>query len=276
MTSLVHPPATPTVGDLLPRKLADGIYWLGDCFTWPAAPGAELEHAYTANYLVAGSECSMLVDTGHPNDWDAVSRQLDTLLDAGIPELKWIFPTHPETTHSGNALRLLTRFPRARMIANTLDFHLIFPDFTSRFDHITIGDEIDLGGRQFVFVEAVFRDLVSSVWGYDRGAQALFCADGLGFGHYHAAKHCGMLTEEIADLDIEELTKEFMESALYWSRLKSPVPHSKRLLELIETDYPVKLIAPAHGSPIMHPAETVPRIIEAMATMAAKLRLADE
>jgi flavorubredoxin len=272
MSSAAYQPHTSTVGPLLPREIAEGLFWLGDCFVWPAAPGAEVEHAYTASYLLAGDDYSMLVDTGHPTDWDSVSRQVDVLIERGMPELRWIFPTHPEVTHSGNLARLLTRFPRARMISNTADFHLIFPDYVDRFEHITVGDEIDLGNRTFVFVEAVFRDLLSSVWGYDRKAKALFCADGLGFGHLHAAKHCGMFTEEIAGLDIEELTREFMESALYWSRLKSPVPQSNRLLELIETEYPVDLIAPAHGSPIMNPQETVPRIIDAMATMAGKLQ----
>jgi flavorubredoxin len=276
MSAETFQPHTSTVGPLLPRELTDGVYWLGDCFVWPAAPGAEVEHAYTATYFIAGTECSMLVDTGHPNDWLSVSRQIDDLLDSGAPDLRWIFPTHPEVTHSGNLGRLLTKYPRARMIGNTLDFHLIFPDFVDRFDHINVGDEIDLGNRPFVFVEAVFRDLLSSVWGYDRIARVLFCADGLGFGHYHAAKHCGMFTEEIADLDIEELTREFMESALYWSRLKSPVPNSERLQELIRTEFPVQLIAPAHGSPIMHPSETVPRIIEAMAKMADKLKVAEQ
>lgn len=262
-----------SVGEVLPRPLADGISWLGDCFVWPAQPGKEGEHSYTSAYFIAGAECSMLVDTGHPNDFLPIARQIDDLLAQGAPELRWIFPTHPEVTHAGNLGRLMDKFPRARMISNTADFHLSFPDFVSRFEHVQAGDEIDLGSRKFVFLDAIFRDLMSSLWGYDRKAKTLFCSDGLGFGHYHAAEHCGMLTEEIADLDIEEATKEFMESALYWSRLKSPLPHSERLLELVNSEYPVDLIAPAHGSPITDPPDTVPRIIAAMTKMSEKLGL---
>jgi flavorubredoxin len=273
MTITTHNAHGSTVGELLPRELTDGVYWLGDCFVWPAVPGADPEHAYTSAYLVTGSECSMLVDTGHPNDWLPIARQLDDLLDKGVPDLRWIFATHPEVTHAGNLGRLMAKYPRARMISNTLDFHLSFPDFTDRFEHIEVGDEIDLGDRSFDFIEAVFRDLPNSVWGYDRKGQVLFCSDGLGFGHYHAAEHCGKFAEEITDLDMDQATKEFMESALYWSRLKSPVPHTERLQELIRTEFPVKLVAPAHGSPIMDPSTTVPRIVEAMIKMAGEMTL---
>jgi flavorubredoxin len=273
MTVHEIPPPQSTVGDLLPRELAPGVHWLGDCFIWPVRPGHQQEHAYTATYLVQGEERSLLVDTGHPNDWVPLQRQLDQLEAAGMAPIEWLFVTHPEVTHAGNLKRLLDRYPGARMCGDTRDHQLIFPDYTDRFRHVAVGEEIDLGGRSFEFVEAVFRDLVSSLWGYDTGERVLFTADGLGFGHYHAAEHCGKVTEEVPDLPIQELTGEFLENALYWTRFKSVEPHIERLEALLRFEHPVRLIAPAHGSPVTRPDVTVPKIMEGLEELAEKSRL---
>jgi flavorubredoxin len=273
MTISELPPPQTSVGELLPRQLAPGVHWLGDCFIWPVRPGHQQEHAYNATYLVQGGDRSLLVDTGHPNDWVQIQRQLDELEAAGMPPVEWIFVTHPEVTHAGNLGRLLARYPAARMCGDVRDHQLIFPAHTDRFTDVAVGDELDLGGRSFVIVEAVFRDLISSLWGYDRGEQVLFTADGLGFGHYHAAEHCGKVTEEVPDLPIQELTGEFMENALYWTRFKSVEPHIERLGALLEFEHPVRLIAPAHGSPVMEPGATVPKIMQGLQELAAKSRL---
>jgi len=262
-----------TVAAVLPRELAPGVHWLGDCFVFPPHPGEELQHAYTSVYLVEGAERSLVVDTGNPRDWPAVERHLDERLAAGAPPVEWIFPTHVEVAHAGNTGRLLAKFPDARLVADLHDHHLVNPDLTDRFVHVRVGDRVDLGGRRFEFVDAVFRDLASTLWGYDTGAGVLFCGDGLGFGHYHAAEHCGRLTEEIPDLPIQELTGQFLEAALYWTRLKSAAPHIARLEQLIAIDLDVRLIAPAHGSPITDPGATVPRILEGLETLAAERRL---
>ena len=45
-----------TVGRMLPIELADGMWWMGDCFVWPAPPGEQVQHAYTSCFLVQGSD----------------------------------------------------------------------------------------------------------------------------------------------------------------------------------------------------------------------------
>jgi flavorubredoxin len=248
------------VGVMLPRELAPATYWMGDCFMWPTRPGGPLEHSHNNTYLLHGDECSMVVDTGHPKDWETVARQIDDILARGAPPVRWIFPTHPEVTHSGNLGRLLARFPDARMIADVRDYKELFPRYVDRFVNVGVGDEVDLGDRTLVFVDAVFRDLVSTLWGYDRKHGVLFTGDGLGFGHFHAAGQCDKTTEELPDLPIAELTGIFLEYALYWTRLKDAGPHLERLDALMTVDYPVEVVASAHGSPVMEPRTTMPRI----------------
>jgi flavorubredoxin len=250
------------VGRMLPIELAPGVFWMGDCFMWPTRPGGPLEHSHNNTYLIHGDDCSLIVDTGHPKDWETVARQIDDVLAGGAPEVRWIFPTHPEVTHSGNLARLLTRFPAARMIGDVRDYKELFPRHVDRFVHAELGDEVDLGGRTFVFVEAIFRDLVSTLWGFDRRHGVLFTGDGMGFGHFHEAGQCDKTTEELPDLPIAELTGIFLEYALYWTRLKDVGPHLDRLDALMTVDYPVEVVASAHGSPVMDPRNTMPRIRE--------------
>ena len=126
-------PERGTVGRILPIELADGVFWMGDCFVWPAPPGKQVEHAYTSCFLVEGTERSLLVDTGHPNDWAPLHRQLEERAAAGAPPLEWIFPTHPEVTHAANLWRLMSHYPEARMVGDIRDHHLSVPEFTDRF-----------------------------------------------------------------------------------------------------------------------------------------------
>jgi flavorubredoxin len=259
-----------TVGRMLPREIAPGVRWLGDCMLWK---GQTLEHSYTAVFMVSGDESSLLIDTGHPKDWTAVKNQLDGLFANGTPPLRWVFPTHPEVTHSGNTGRLLDRYSDAQAIGDMRDFPLIWPKHVDRMVDVQACESVDLGNRRFNFVEAVFVDLVSSMWGYDEQEQVLFSSDGMGFGHYHGEEHCGKFAEELPDMPIADLTGIFMEYALYWSRLKSVEPKIERLNTLIESDHPTRIICGAHGSPVTDPAETMPRVREGMRQLAERFTL---
>ena len=240
----VHPE---TVGEGLPRQLTPGTVWLGDCLITPL-PDGTLEHSFSSAYLVSGDDRSLLVDTGHPKDWAVIEHQLEELL-AERPPLEWIFPTHPEVTHAGNLGRLLNRFPAARVCGDVRDYQLLFPGHEDRMTPMAIGDEIDLGGRRIVLVDAVFRDLVSTQWAYDPDDRVLYSGDGLGFGHYHRAGQCGMLAEEVPDIPIPELTGVFAEYALYWTRLKDVEPFIDRLDAMMQVDYPVDVVASSPRQP---------------------------
>jgi flavorubredoxin len=266
-----------TVGRRLPRALAPGVHWVGDCALFPTPQGLDkgkLEHAYSSAFLVVGDERSILVDTGHPQDWPVLKRQLDGLFAAGAAPLAFVFPTHSEVTHGGNLGRLLRRYPAARGVGGDMgDLSLIFPDVADRLDDVRVGDVLDLGNRRFHFVDAVFRDLPDTLWGYDEQEKVLFSSDGLGFGHYHGEEHCGKFAEEVPDLPIPELTGLFLEYALYWTRLKDVEPQIARLRRFVFEDYPVKIIAGAHGSPVTDPEMTMERIEQGMRELGERYAL---
>ncbi len=243
----------------LPRELAPGIFWLADCL--PVEHDGSIVHGYSSTYLVAGTDASLLVDTGHPKDWPSIQQQLDICHRThGAPPVRYLVPTHAEVPHAGNLASLLDRYPEARAYGDVRDYHLFFPGYEDRFVEQQAGDEIDLGTTRFVFVDAVLKDLVTSLWGYATTQRCLFPGDGFAYVHHHQAGECGRSAEECPDLPLEQFTALFAEYALYWTRFTDMQGVIDRLDRMVTADYPVDLIAPGHGNPILDPAVTFPRI----------------
>lgn len=242
-----------TVPSLLPRWVAPGIGWLGGCMA--VEYGGEWIHGHMSAYLVVGEERTLLVDTGHPSHWPDVERHLEVLLDGRT--LDYVFPTHPEYPHAGNAPRLLRAFPDAVLVGDVRDYHLYYPDLVPRLRAVEAGDRLELGGTAFVFLSALWRDLPNTLWGYDAARRVLFPADGFAFMHRHAANECALLAEELpAPPDIAQ-TVFINERALFWTRYVDPHDSFRRVDELLEA-YPADLIAPAHGSVISDPVAMTP------------------
>jgi flavorubredoxin len=246
----------------LPRELAPGVHWLGDCLEQPY--NGRIYHGYNSAYLVVGEDASLLVEAGFPQDLEVVEAQLDALLRSGLPELRYVFTTHQETPHSSGLGRLLTRYENAVALGDVSDFHLVFPQFSERFRPLRRGEAIDLGGTEFVSVEAVIRDLESTQWGFDTARGVLFPGDGFAYSHYHEDGHCGHLAEEAGSLDIPDMTALFAELALHWTTFQDMTPFVGRLEDLVVDELDVQLIAPTHGLPIGDVGATLPRVVEGL------------
>ncbi|WP_431282583.1 MBL fold metallo-hydrolase [Humitalea sp. 24SJ18S-53] len=244
----------------MPRQIADGVFWLGDCLEQRAK--GKIYHTYNAAFLVCGTEASMLIETGHPKDFPLIDAQMSKLL-AGRAPLKYLFVTHQETPHSGGLGRVLHRHPQALLCGDVSDYHLAFPQYAHRLMPMKEGDRIDLGGREFVAVEPVIRDLRTTWYGFDTGARVLFPGDGFAYSHYHEDGHCGLCAEEAVSLDLPDVSAVFADRALFWTKFTDMRLYADRLLWLLK-ELDVRVIAPSHGLPIRDPAVTVPKIIEGL------------
>ena len=58
----------------LPREIAPGVFWLGDCLEQQYQ--GRSYHSYNAAFLIVGDEAAMLVETGHPKDFPELERQM--------------------------------------------------------------------------------------------------------------------------------------------------------------------------------------------------------
>jgi flavorubredoxin len=245
-----------------PRELAPGLIWLGACHDHVYM--GSLVHSCNSVYLVSGTAWSLLVEAGHPRDLDTLEEELDALLDAGAPEVRYVFTTHTQTPHASGAERWLRRYPRAELCGDVHDLHLVFPGLEDRLRPMHVGDVLDLGGTEFVVVEAVIRDCATTLWGYDRSRRALFSGDGFAHSHYHELEHCGKVAEETAALDLPDMTAVYAELTLPWARLTDMEPYIRRLDELVFGELDVAIIASTHGLPISDPRATFPQIREGL------------
>jgi flavorubredoxin len=242
---------------VLPRELAPGVFWFGQCMTLPHMN--VMLHLYNSAYLVVGDSASLLFETGPPADLGAMERQMDQVLDRGAAPVKYIVPSHPETNHAGGLGRLLARFPEAEVVGDPTDVHLYQPDAVARLRDLPAGAPLDLGGRMFKWVPSVFRDHRSTRWGFDTGSRALFSSDGLAYTHYHLAGHCGHTVEECGDLDVPGMVALFSEAAFPWTRVVGLKPYVERLDQLFE-QLQVSIVAPTHGLPIVDLPATMTKI----------------
>ena len=244
-----------------PRQLAEGVHWITDCLVM--VHEGETIHAYSSAYLVHGDERSLIVDTGHPKDWPRIEEQLDRLEVLGIPPVEYIFPTHAEVPHAANLGRLLNRYPAAVAVGDVRDYHLFFPEFADRLRPMTTGASLELGGTELLLLDPAIKDLVTSLWAYDTRSQTLFPGDGFAYMHHHQADECWRTAEEVPDLPIPAFTALFSAYALYWTRFTDIEPHIDALDALL-AKYPTSVIAPGHGSPILDPVATLPRVKEGL------------
>ena len=130
-------------------------------------PDATTIHSHLSVFLLRGSEKTLLVDTGMPPVWPAVSSQLDQAL--GDRPLDYVVPTHPEPAHAGNLVPLLEKYPDAKVLGDIRDYHLMFPsgsDLASRLEPLPVESRIELGdGMAFVLLPAVIKDLLKPAVG---------------------------------------------------------------------------------------------------------------
>jgi len=244
----------------MPREIRPGVFWLGDCLEQRAK--GKIYHTYNAAFLVCGTEASVLVETGHPKDFPLIDGQMQQILANRAP-LKYLFVTHQETPHSGGLGRVLHRYPDAVLCGDVNDYHLAFPQFAHRLMPMREGDSIDLGGRSFVAVEPVIRDLRTTYWGFDTGQRVLFPGDGFAYSHYHEDGHCGLCAEEAVSLDLPDVSAVFADRALFWTKFTDMRIYVDRLQHLLDR-LDVRAIGPSHGLPVLDPAATVPKIIEGL------------
>jgi flavorubredoxin len=198
---------------------------------------------------VVGSEKTVIVDTGHFAHWYAVEPQLEQSL-AGRT-LDYILPSHQEIPHSGNLGRLMAKYPDSLAIGDVRDYHLFFPEIEQeRLVMMSDGDSVPLGdGERFVILDAIWKDLTGTSWGYDTRLRALFPSDGLGYIHDHEPEVCGLT---VAQLPADYVPFERWRFALPFIGMKfqSTLPGIERFRRMM-AEYPTEIYCSAHGAPMI-------------------------
>ena len=106
----------------------------------------------------------------------------------------------------------------------------------------------------------MIRDLLTTQWGFDTRSGTLFPGDGFAYAHVHSPEQCGMLAEEVPQLDVTAMTELFADNSLNWASYTDPEPYVERLRNLL-AELDTRIIAPTHGLPICEPDRIVPQVL---------------
>jgi flavorubredoxin len=248
----------------LPRVVAEGITWIGACL--PFELDGRLIHGHNSAFLVQGADSSLLVDTGAPSSWWAISDVLDRIL--GSAPLTYLFATHPELPHTGNMPRLVEKYPDLQVIGDVRDYHLFYPEVVPNLRATVPGDRIGLGGgHEFVVVEAMIRDLPNTQWGYAPKGKTLFTADGFCYMHRpelddedpaHLPGECGLTTGELRQPIAVENAAFFTGSALYFSRFVDDADERYATVADLAAELGAQIVCPTHGNVITDLHDVLP------------------
>lgn len=258
------PPLPEMPPNPLPREIAPGVWWIGECS--PIYYAGKWLHTYNACYMVVGERYAAMVETGIPSIGGTVLGQVETILGRSDAELKYLFVTHSEMSHCGNVGKFLRRYPGSEVRGEICDLHLVYPDFVDRMHFAEPGERFDLGGREIVVVESVFRDLIHSRWYLDTKARVLFPGDGFAYSHVHDDRECGLLAEEAPKVDIPSQMQRFASLAFHWTGYVDIEPYIDRIDSLF-TELGVKMVAPTHGLPIRDAEHSMPVFREGFRSM---------
>jgi len=236
----------------LPRVVSASLLWTGGCLE--AEYQGQKVHGHFGIYLIKGSEKTLLIDTGLPLHWPKLEKDVERFLD-GRP-LDYVFATHCELPHAGLISQWLRKYPGCVALGDMGDYRLYYPHLIDRMRTVGVGDSVDLGDRQIMFIPAIWRDLRNTLWAYETTDRIMFVSDAFAFLHYHKAGECDRMTSEQAPPDVN-MIQFFNERALYWTNFSDPRTSFDEIEQLMMLLRP-RMIAPAHGGITDLPEEMLP------------------
>ena len=221
-----------------PRKIRDGLYWVG-AVDWdrrlfddliPLPEGT----SYNA-YLIQGSEKTALIDTVDPT----MSHVLfDRLSHLALERIDYVIANHAEQDHSGTLPQILARHPEAQVVCTPkcekmlIDLALVPEDRVLTVDD---GATLSLGDRTLEFIHAPWVHWPETMLTYLREDKILFPCDF--FGSHLAT----------TDLYVTDKGRAYEAAKRYYAEIMMPFRKIiQKNLEKVQR-YEIALIAPSHG-----------------------------
>lgn len=221
-----------------PREIRPGIHAVG-AIDWdrrlfdaliPLPDGTSYN-----SYLVKGSEKTVLIDTVDPTMEHELFHHLS---DLNCQRLDYVVANHAEQDHSGMLLRVLEKYPQAKVLCTPrckgmlMDFLLIPEDRI-----MTVEDKqtISLGDRTLEFIHAAWVHWPETMLTYLKEERILFPCDL--FGSHLAT----------TDLYVTDECRVYEAAKRYFAEIMMPFrPNIEKHLERLK-GYQIDIIGPSHG-----------------------------
>lgn len=237
------------------RHVTDDVQWLTVCYPHEDA------HEHVSVYLIEHDGSYILVDSGSFHHEEQLADAIEEATDgAGIDA---IILSHSDYPHSGNISEFREEWDDVELVASSGS-----PEIQGLSDarRCIIGEDLDVLGRTFNFIDPPLADRSHTTWIRDSESGVLFTADG--FGNYHAPGECEQLSEDFEDAVPEQTVYEFHRDNLVWLQYVDPDKLRTALDEIFD-DHDVSAIAPIHGNPTL--AEDVPTALDRLERAAARI-----
>lgn len=227
---------------------------------------------YPFSAFLIRDEKSLLIDTVAPRQQAAMLQALEFIL--GDQPLDYIWISHVELPHAGNAPAIQRRYPRAKIVALDEGEHYALHGLAGA-QLVSPGQAIALGQHTLEIVEALFVDHGLSMWAYERRTGLLFTADWAHNLHEPARQECFLFLDEMEaggyaralHLDDVKVNAWFQ---FPWLRWTDPDKIARAVEQLFQR-YDVKILAPSHGNVIRQNVGQYVALLQAAMRQAAAL-----
>ncbi|MDD3042172.1 MAG: FprA family A-type flavoprotein [Methanosarcinaceae archaeon] len=223
-------------------SLARGVYWVG-AIDWN---GRDF-HGYTTpegttynSYLVVG-EKTALIDTVKASHAEEMLARIRRVMDPS--KLDYLVINHMEKDHSGALVEFLQKTGAKPKLFITKRGRDIAEGYYGAscepwdFEIVRTGDELKLGGKTLLFLEATMLHWPDSMETYLKEDEILFSNDAFGQHIASSARY---------DYEIRDVMPETTE---YYANILMPfgLPVQRHLDKLEKLGLPLRQIAPSHG-----------------------------
>jgi flavorubredoxin len=240
------------------RDVTDDVTWVSVCYPHEDA------HEHVSVYLVETAAGNVLVDSGSFHHEDEIM--------AGIEEatagegVDAIVLSHSDYPHSANIDEVRDTYDDVELVASSGA-----PELQGLSDarRCVIGENLDVLGRTFEFIDPPLADRSHTTWILDTESGVLFTADG--FGNYHEPGECEYFSEDFEDSTPFEKVYEFHRDNLGWLRYVDAEKLRLAIDDIFES-FEIRAVAPIHGNPVVE--ADVPAYLDRLERAAA--RIADE
>ena len=247
------------------RAITDNIYWVTHCLGdhareyylnyFEMLPNADeytgqrvVDYPFSAFLIL--DEKNLLIDTGAPTQRENTMRAIEHLL--GERTLDYIWISHMELPHAGNAVPINRRYPHAQLVtAGGGDQYYTLHGLTKALQ-VSPGDVLELGRHTLEMIDPVFLDHGFSQWAYERHSGMFVSIDWAHNLHEPAKGQCFQFLDEMmaGDYTPELYVDDVRINAWYqfpWLAFTDPDEIAAAVDRVFE-EYDVRIFAPSHGN----------------------------
>jgi flavorubredoxin len=231
-----------TYGGKNMREIAKNVYWVGKV-DWEIREfhGSEYSthRGTTYNSYLVKDEKTALIDTV----WSPFGAEFVENLDkhVSLKNIDFVIAQHAEVDHSGALAELMEKIPDTPVYCTKNGVKSLKGHFHKDWNFVPIqtGDQLSLGKKELIFIEAPMLHWPDSMFSYLTEENILFSNDAFG-------QH---LASELLYNDLVDQAELFQECLKYYANILTPFSNlvEKKIEEFKSLNLPLDMICPSHG-----------------------------